>query len=88
MTIKLVRIAERDGLTFLCDKEGKELWQVVPKEPSDAILSGGVNRRWPQLISIERMCNDFAEVIHRLRTQELTNVGATLDRWQAIKKQK
>lgn len=33
MTIKLARIAERDGLVFLCDKEGKDLSHVclVPR---------------------------------------------------------
>lgn len=36
--IKLAYIAERDGLVFLCDKEGKELGQVVPKEPNIAMI--------------------------------------------------
>lgn len=38
MTIKLAYIKERDGLVFLCDKNGKELGQVVPKHPSDEML--------------------------------------------------
>lgn len=34
MTIKYYRGIERDGLVFLCDKEGKELMQVVDKDRS------------------------------------------------------
>lgn len=44
MTIKLAYITERDGLVFLCDKEGKELGQVVPKEANQRMLRIGMER--------------------------------------------
>lgn len=43
MTIKLAYIAERDGLVFLCDKEGKELWQVVPVDSTAKIIHAALH---------------------------------------------
>lgn len=69
MTIKFAYITERDGLVFLCDKDGKELAQCVPVDVARDMAIAG-----------RKACCAVAD---RMEAAKETAVS-TLDFWQQV----